>query len=155
MRTRGAMRAQSLLRSRLVRLSDAGVARLAPHLSAAIVGADPPAAAASLGDEDRQVLLRLRPAVSRWLAHVDRTPPWELLSAILQETAYAYETRGPGERQGRENLKKLGAMVRRFQNRGYATLARVADPHVRGEGVCLRNPWPPCIPLRLRSHAEI
>jgi hypothetical protein len=58
---------------------------------------------------------------------VDRTPPWELLSAIWRETAYVFETRGPAERQARENLKKLGAMVRRFQNRGYATLARVAD----------------------------
>ena len=30
-------------------------------------------------------------------------------------------------RQARENLKKLRAMVRRYQNRGYATLARVAE----------------------------
>ena len=32
-------------------------------------------------------------------------------------------------RQARENLKKLRAMVRRYQNRGYATLARVAGAH--------------------------
>jgi ATP-dependent helicase/nuclease subunit A len=121
------LRAAALLRSRLVRLSDSGVARLAPQLSAAIVGAELPAAAESLTGEDRDVLLRLRHDVPKWLAQVDRTPPWDLLSAILQETAYAFETRGPAERQARENLKKLGAMVRRFQNRGYATLARVAD----------------------------
>ena len=46
---------------------------------------------------------------------------------MLAETAYAFETRGPGRRQARENLKKLRGMVGRFQNRGYATLARVAD----------------------------
>ena len=70
---------------------------------------------------------RLRAARPRWLAWVDRMPPWELLDAVLAETAYAFETRGPAERQARENLKKLRAMIRRFQNRGYATLARIAD----------------------------
>ena len=34
---------------------------------------------------------------------------------------------GRGRAQARENLKKLRAMVRRIQNRGYATLARVAE----------------------------
>jgi ATP-dependent helicase/nuclease subunit A len=121
------LRAAALLRSRLVRLSDSGVARLAPRLSAAIVGTEFPEPAESLSSEDRDVLIRLRHEVPKWLGQVDRTPPWELLSAVLQQTAYAYETRGPAERQARENLKKLGAMVRRFQNRGYATLARVAD----------------------------
>ena len=32
-----------------------------------------------------------------------------------------------GFEQARENLKKLRALLRRLQNRGYATLARVAD----------------------------
>src|SRR6185295_19111097 len=50
-----------------------------------------------------------------------------LLDTILHETAYAYELRGPRRRQARENLKKLRAMIRRAQNRGYATLARIAD----------------------------
>jgi ATP-dependent helicase/nuclease subunit A len=58
---------------------------------------------------------------------VDRLSPLELLNVLLAETAYAFETRGPGWRQSRENLKKLRGMVARFQNRGYATLARVAD----------------------------
>ena len=53
--------------------------------------------------------------------------PSELLTRILSDTAYAEEMRGRRHAQARENLKKLGAMVRRFQNRGYATLARVAD----------------------------
>src|SRR5262249_50059141 len=40
---------------------------------------------------------------------------------------YAYEMRGPRRLQARENLKKLRALIRRIQNRGYATLARIAD----------------------------
>jgi ATP-dependent exoDNAse (exonuclease V) beta subunit len=51
----------------------------------------------------------------------------ELLSTVLVDTAYAFETRGSRRRQARENLKKLRAMIRRFESRGYATLARVAD----------------------------
>ena len=77
--------------------------------------------------EDRDVLTRVRRAVPRWLARVDRITPSELLDEVLAETAYAYEIRGPRRRQARENLKKLRALVRRIQNRGYATLARIAD----------------------------
>jgi ATP-dependent helicase/nuclease subunit A len=73
------------------------------------------------------VLDRLRTAVPRWLGWVDRLPPSALLDAVLAETAYAYETRGPRRRQARENLKKLGGMIRRAQNRGYATLERIAE----------------------------
>jgi ATP-dependent helicase/nuclease subunit A len=50
-----------------------------------------------------------------------------MLDVLLPEIAFAFETRGSGRRQARENLKKLRGMVARFQNRGYATLARVAD----------------------------
>ena len=125
------LRAAALLRSRIVRLSDPAVARLAPKLAAAVLRAAGPAEDADimarLSAEDRRVLAMLREAVPRWLAWVDRLAPSEILSAILTETAYAYETRGTRRRQARENLKKLGAMVRRFQNRGYATLNRVAD----------------------------
>jgi ATP-dependent helicase/nuclease subunit A len=117
------LRAAALLRSRIVRLSDAGVAALAPSLARTIV--DPPPAL--LGDDDSRVLARLRSAVPRWLSLVDRLSPLELLNVLLAETAYAFETRGSGRRQARENLKKLRGMVARFQNRGYATLARVAD----------------------------
>ena len=53
--------------------------------------------------------------------------PSELLSRVLAETGYAAELDGPSRRQARENLKKLRSMIRRFQNRGYATLARVAE----------------------------
>jgi ATP-dependent helicase/nuclease subunit A len=121
------LRAAALLRSRIVRLSDPAVARLAPRLAEAVLNGDEPATIASLGDEDQRVLARLREAVPRWMSWVDRMTPSELLTTVLAETAYAYETRGAGRRQARENLKKLGGMVRRFQNRGYATLSRVAD----------------------------
>jgi ATP-dependent helicase/nuclease subunit A len=68
-----------------------------------------------------------RTAVARWLALVDRLTPAELLDLVLRESAYAIEIRGPRRLQARENLKKLRGLVRRIQNRGYATLARIAD----------------------------
>jgi ATP-dependent exoDNAse (exonuclease V) beta subunit len=58
---------------------------------------------------------------------VDRVPPSELLDQILAETAYAYEMRGPRRAQARENVKKLRALIRKVENRGYATLVRIAD----------------------------
>jgi len=65
--------------------------------------------------------------VPRWLSWVDRLTPSEILSRVLAETAYAYELRGSRYLQARENLKKLRGMIRRIQNRGYATLGRIAD----------------------------
>ena len=128
------LRAATFLRSRIVRISDAAVARLAPAVAAAIIGEpacpEPPKgppARETLGEEDRQVLDRLRAAVPRWLSWVDRLSPSELIDAVLRETAYAYELGGSRRLQARENLKKLGGLIRRAQNRGYATLARIAD----------------------------
>ena len=43
------------------------------------------------------------------------------------ETGYAFEIRGSRRAQARENVKKMRGMIRRVQNRGYATLARIAD----------------------------
>jgi ATP-dependent helicase/nuclease subunit A len=82
---------------------------------------------AAFDAEDRRVLALLRSAVPRWLALVDRQSPSEILDAVLRETAYAYELRGPRRLQARENLKKLRGLIRRAQNRGYPTLARIAD----------------------------
>ena len=65
--------------------------------------------------------------MKRWLAIADRIPPAELLDRILDETAYAFELRGPRRRQAWENLKKVRGLVRRIQNSGYATLPRVAE----------------------------
>jgi ATP-dependent helicase/nuclease subunit A len=121
------LRAATLLRSRLVRLSDAAVARLGPRTVEAILSPTPLLDATTLGDEDSRVLERLRRSAPRWLSWVDRLAPSELLDAVLRETAYAFEMRGSRRRQARENLKKLRGMIRRAQNRGYATLARIAD----------------------------
>lgn len=121
------LRASAFLRSRIVRLSDGAIAALGPRLAGAILDPDPPVPRAGIDAEDREVLRALRPAVGRWLAEVDRRTPVELLEDVLRETAYALEIRGARRHQARENLKKLRAMIRRAQNRGYATLARIAD----------------------------
>ena len=45
----------------------------------------------------------------------------------MKESAYAAELRGPRLAQARENVKKVRALTRRLQNRGYATIGRVAE----------------------------
>jgi ATP-dependent helicase/nuclease subunit A len=121
------LRAAAFLRSRIVRLSDDGVRRLSPGLASALAGASVPEALGALGPEDRAVLERVRSAVAEWLQRVDLTTPAELLDEILRQTAYAFELRGSRQLQARENLKKLRGLVRRIQNRGYATLDRIAE----------------------------
>jgi len=142
------LRAAAFLRSRFIRLSDAGLSRLAPRLAGALLGdAGPDQAglqadqahlqsdqgplqadqAHLLDEEDRRVLSLARQCVPAWIARVDRVPPAELVETILAESAYAYELRGPRRRQAWENVKKMRSLVRRLQNRGYATMARIAD----------------------------
>ena len=116
----------AFLRSRFVRLSDQALCQLAPKLSAAITDPDPPGTMAALREEDSRVLARLRASVPIWLSLVDRMTPAELIDQVLSESAYAYELRGSRVLQGRENLKKMRSLVRRIQNRGYATLSRIA-----------------------------
>ncbi len=119
------LRAAALLRSRFVRLSDHGVRLLGPHPERVLSGSDP--APGGIGDEDRRVLDRLRAALSAWLPLIDRVPPAETLDRVVAESAYAFELAGPRLAQARENLKKVRAMTRRLQNRGYATMSRIAD----------------------------
>jgi ATP-dependent helicase/nuclease subunit A len=119
------LRAAALMRSRLVRLSDAALQRLAPHLALALRA--PVSAEESLEARDRAVLRQTRQAFAQWLPLVDRVPPAELLDRILRESAYSSELAGPRARQARENLKKVRSVIRRIQNRGYATMARVAS----------------------------
>ena len=119
------LRVAAWLRSRLVGLSDAALAALAPSLSKAVWESVPvpdgvPAA-------ERALLEMARHDLARWLALVDVLPPAELLDRVLEESAYHVELRGPRRAQARENLKKLRGLVRRLQNRGYATLARVVE----------------------------
>jgi ATP-dependent helicase/nuclease subunit A len=52
--------------------------------------------------------------------------PSELLDQVLRESAYAFEMRGRRLDQARENVKKARALVRRVENRGYATIGRLA-----------------------------
>jgi ATP-dependent helicase/nuclease subunit A len=120
------LRAAAFLRSRLVRLSDGALAELAPGLARALLGPEEPAAMRRLRDEDRAVFQQARGAVARWLARVDRVAPAELIDEILRESAYGWELRGPRVRQARENVKKFRALLRRLQNRGYPTMARIA-----------------------------
>ena len=121
------LRAAAFLRSRVVRLSDQGVRRLSPGLAEAVAGSSVPAGFAALCLEDQAVLERVRAAAASWLQQVDLMTPAELLDEILRKTAYAYELRGARRLQARENLKKLRGLVRRIQNRGYATLDRIAE----------------------------
>ena len=119
------VRAAALLRSGVVRLSDAALQRLAPDLAGALGGATEPVPSKPLGDTDARALELARAACRRWLTFVDRMPPAELLDRVISESAYAVETRGARARQARENLKKLRGLVRRAQNNGYATLDRI------------------------------
>ena len=121
------LRSAAFMRSGFVRLSDAAIHELAPGLADAIAGPDEPQAGAALADDDRQMLTRIRATVPRWLGLVDRLPPAELIDLVLSESAYAYEIRGPRMVQAYENIKKMRSLLRRIQNRGYATLARIAD----------------------------
>ena len=122
------LRAAAWMRSRFVRLSDEGLRRLAPHVADALLahdGVDGPEAA--LSDADRRALVAARDAARVWLTLVDRLPPAELLDRALTESGYGVELRGPRFAQARENLKKLRALIRRVQNRGYATLPRIVE----------------------------
>jgi ATP-dependent helicase/nuclease subunit A len=120
------LRAAAFLRSRTIRLSDAGLTALAPDLAGALLASGRPIDD-HLSAEDRRVLGQTRIDAARWLAMVDRVTPAELLDVVLRDSAYAFETRGPRRLQARENLKKLRALIRRIQNRGYATLGGIAD----------------------------
>jgi ATP-dependent helicase/nuclease subunit A len=119
------LRAAAFLRSRFVRISDAALAILAPHLASALIGSDP--LPDSIGGKDREVLELARKHVGVWLSQVDRVPPADLIEQILRDSAYAYEIRGPRRVQAWENLKKMRGLARRIQNRGYATLTRMAE----------------------------
>jgi hypothetical protein len=119
------LRVAAFLRSRFVRLSDRALAALAPPLARTVL--DEAADLSAFDADDCAVLARVRATVPMWLALADRVPPAELLDTILRESAYFWELAGPRADQARENLKKIRGVVRRIQNRGYATLARVTD----------------------------
>jgi len=97
------LRAAALMRSRFFNVPDEDLRRLAPRLADALL-----------------------PLTAQWRSLVDRLPPAELLDVVLDESGYGAQLRGARFQQARENLKKMRALVRRIQNRGYATLGRIA-----------------------------
>ena len=119
------LRAAELLRSRFVRLSDVALVRLAPAFAQAL-GAESPADR-DLDEPDRGLLVRARASLASWLPLADRISPSELVDRIMRESAYLYELRGRRLDQARENVKKVRALIRRVESRGYATLGRLAD----------------------------
>jgi ATP-dependent helicase/nuclease subunit A len=120
------LRAAALMRSRFFGISDEALRVLSPALAEALGAASAPAAAGAFGDRDTLALAEARASTARWRALVDRIPPAELVDLVLAESAYAVELRGPRLPQAWENLKKVRALLRRLQNRGYATLGRLA-----------------------------
>jgi ATP-dependent exoDNAse (exonuclease V) beta subunit len=120
------LRAAALMRSRFFGISDEALRRLAPHISQALRAPTPPPEWPELDAADQLTLGEARDSTRRWLAIVDRLPAAELIDVILSESAYGLELRGARYQQARENLKKLRSLIRRIQNRGYGTLARMA-----------------------------
>ena len=129
------LRAAALLRSRFVRLSDTALVTLSGRLSESLTAETLPDGAESLPVDDGRRLRLLRHDLHEWLALVDRLPPAEVLDRVLLDAAYARELSGAHVVQARENLKKMRALIRKLQNRGYATMARVADQvdHLSGD----------------------
>jgi ATP-dependent helicase/nuclease subunit A len=120
------LRTAALMRSRLFGMSDEALRLLAPDLARALRGDLLPPAMAALDPADHRALAEARLSTRRWLGLVDRLPAAELVDLVLSESAYAFELRGPRFHQARENLKKIRSLMRRTQNRGYGTLARMA-----------------------------
>ena len=123
------LRAAAFLRSRFVRLSDRGAGgagaaagRGAHRRASRRDGASrarrrgPAACSTSRGGRARLA----RAGRSRAAGRAVR-------ARSLPRRAYAYELRGPRRQQAWENVKKMRGLVRRIQNRGYATLPRIAD----------------------------
>ncbi len=121
------LKATAFLRSRIVRLSDRALKSLAPGLAEALLSEDLPASAELLDRDDLERLVLARDGVRSWVALADQLPPAEVVDRVLAESAYAVEIAGPGLAQARENLKKVRGLIRRIQNRGYATLGRLSD----------------------------
>jgi ATP-dependent exoDNAse (exonuclease V) beta subunit len=114
-----------LLRSRFVRVSDEALKHLAPDLAAALDAGRP--ALPDADAEDRREC-SWRDAVSR------RGGRWSIACRRRSSSIVCWPSRptraswpGPGLAQARENLKKIRGLMRRIQNRGYATLERLVE----------------------------
>jgi ATP-dependent helicase/nuclease subunit A len=121
------LRTAALMRSGFGNVSDEALRRLAPGLAGVLLAPHAGEIESALEDGDRTALDATRRSTQRWRDLVDRMPPAELLDLILDESAYAVCLRGARMQYARENLKKIRAIIRRIQNRGYVTMARIAD----------------------------
>jgi ATP-dependent helicase/nuclease subunit A len=121
------LRAAEWLRSRFVRPSDDALARIAPDFARALRDPSWDAAPLGLDEADRAIVERARLDAPRWIALSARTTPGVVLDTVMAESAYAWELSGARLDQARENVKKVRALVRRVENRGYATLDRLAE----------------------------
>ncbi len=121
------LRAAAFARSRLVALTDHALARLAPHLAVAFTAPNPPEAPTALDPADARRLSQVRAWLAAWLPMVDRFPPADVLDHVLAVSGYGDVLAGPRLEQARENVKKLRGLARRVSNRGYATMARLAE----------------------------
>jgi ATP-dependent helicase/nuclease subunit A len=121
------LRAAAFARSRLVALSDHALARLAPRLAATFTAAVEPETVAGLDPADATRVAQVRAWLAAWLPLVDRFPPADVLDHVLAASGYGDVLAGPRLEQARENVKKLRGLARRVSNRGYATMARLAD----------------------------
>ncbi len=121
------LRAAAFLRSRFMGVSDCALAELAGGLSDALVRVPESEKVAKLNAEDRRILELAHLSVPGWVQLVDRMSPCEVLDHIIAASAYMVEL-GTGQTiQKRENVKKIRSLVRRAQNRGYATMQRISD----------------------------
>ncbi len=118
------LRAAAFLRSGFVGISDDALRRLAPDLAERLAAAG--TTEGDLAPDDAEALARLRSVWPQWLGLVDRLPPADVIDHVIEASAYAVTLRGHRQQQARENVKKFRGLVRRIQNRGYATMARVA-----------------------------
>jgi ATP-dependent helicase/nuclease subunit A len=116
--------AAELLRSRIVRVSDESLARLAPDFARAL--SDPAFVVPALDELDARLIDAVRAAIPGWIASADAVSPSELVDRVLADVVYAFELRGPRQAQARENVKKLRGLIRRIESRGYATFGRLA-----------------------------
>jgi ATP-dependent helicase/nuclease subunit A len=120
------LRMAELLRSRVARLSDEGLTRVMSYGPRALLDADFDVSVLEIGPTDAAVVHELRRHVPRWLVCSTELPPSEIVDVVLRESAYAAELSGRRLDQARENVKKVRSLIRRVENRGYTTLARLA-----------------------------
>ena len=131
------LRAAEILRSRFIGFSDAGLSLIAnqrrrrakdtPLVQLLTRTISPERLPLTLSYNDQAVITGTIPKVTEWLAIADYTPPSDLLQHIVEDTDYAACFLGRKGLQGWENLKKILELIRRAQNNGYMTFARLAE----------------------------